>query len=61
MCCVIACVLLVLVTAVLAFLLCAWVASWIGRTLAWADNMTGWLLANATEKICRGLTGTPRP
>jgi phosphotransferase system glucose/maltose/N-acetylglucosamine-specific IIC component len=54
-----ACLLLVIVTAALALLLYAWVASWIGRTLAWADNMTGWLLADATEKICRGLTGTP--
>jgi len=50
--------LLILVAAVLAWLLCAWLVSWLHKTLAWADSTTSWLLQNATEKICRALTGT---
>jgi hypothetical protein len=54
-----ACLLLVIVTAALALLLYAWLVTWIHKALSWADNMTGWLLASAAEKICHALTGTP--
>jgi hypothetical protein len=39
--------LLVLVTAVLVLLLYAWLASWLEKTLSWADSTTGWLLQDA--------------
>jgi len=55
-CSVVACALLILAAAILAFLLCTWLTSWIHRTLVWADSATSWLLQNATEKICRLLS-----
>jgi hypothetical protein len=47
-CCVVECMLLVLVAAILTLLLYLWLVSWLEKMLLWADNATGWLLQNAT-------------
>lgn len=52
-CSVIARALLMLAAMALALILYAWLASWMHRVLAWADNTTGWLL--------RGAGGIPAP
>jgi len=54
-----ACLLLVLAAAVLALALYAWLVSWLNKTLAWVNNVTEWLLANATEKICQAFPNIP--